>query len=266
MKKKLILKKKLMATYKRRGYKKSITSSKEDNFVEESKTAEVFEKLDDTASKTEKWVSKYQNIILGIIGAAIFSVLSYLGYNKFIFEPKAKEAISELNQAQIYFDLALNSVQSDSLFLRSLNGGEGKYGFLDIIENYSNTPAAKLAIYSAGMAYLNLKDYNNAIYYLDQFEGDDILLSALSKGSIGDAFVEIGQLDDAFDYYIQASKVNENLFSTPKYLYKAAITASKIGKINQSIDLLKKIKKDFPESEQSDYVEVQIGRLETSLK
>ena len=56
-----------MATYKRRGYKKSITSSKEDNLVEESKTAEVFEKLDDTASKTEKWVSKYQNIILGFI-------------------------------------------------------------------------------------------------------------------------------------------------------------------------------------------------------
>ena len=108
-----------MATYKRRGYKKSITSSKEDNLVEESKTAEVFDKLDDTASKTEKWVSKYQNIILGFIGAAIFSVLSYLGYKKFIFEPNAKEAISELNQAQIYFDLALNSVKSDSLFLRS---------------------------------------------------------------------------------------------------------------------------------------------------
>ena len=48
----------LMATYKRRGYKKSITSSKEDNLVEESQTAELFEKLDDTASKTEKWVSK----------------------------------------------------------------------------------------------------------------------------------------------------------------------------------------------------------------
>ncbi len=155
-----------MATYKRRGYKKSITSSKEDNLVEESKTAEVFEKLDDTASKTEKWVSNYQNIILGFIGAAIFSVLSYLGYNKFILEPKAKEAISELNQAQIYFDLALNSVKSDSLFLRSLNGGEGKYGFLDIIENYSNTPAAKLAIYSAGMAYLNLKDLH-ILFYLD---------------------------------------------------------------------------------------------------
>ncbi len=256
----------LMATYKRRGYKKSISISKDDTLVEESKTAEVFEKLDDTASKTEMWVSKYQNVILIAIGIIILSVLSYLSYNKFIFEPKAKEAISELNQAQIYFDLALNSVKSDSFFLRALNGGEGKYGFLDIIENYENTPAAKLAIYSAGMAYLNLKDYDNAIHYLDQFKGDDILLSALSKGSIGDAFIEIGQLEDAFEYYIQASEVSENLFSTPKYLYKAAITGSKIGKIVQSIDLLKKIKRDFPESEQSDYVDVQIGRLETSLK
>ena len=151
----------LMATYKRRGYKKSISISKDDTLVEESKTAEVFEKLDDTASKTEMWVSKYQNVILIAIGIIILSVLSYLSYNKFIFEPKAKEAISELNQAQIYFDLALNSVKSDSFFLRALNGGEGKYGFLDIIENYENPPAAKLAIYSAGMAYLNLKDFRS---------------------------------------------------------------------------------------------------------
>jgi len=255
-----------MGTYKRRGYKKSISSNQKDNIIEESKTAEVFEKLDDTASRTEQWVSKYQNIILSIIGVAIISVLSYLGYNKFIFEPKAKEAISELNQAQYYFDLALNSVQSDSLFLRSLNGGEGKYGFLDIIDNYQNTPAAKLAIYSAGMAYLNLKNYDKAIYYLDQFEGDDILLSALSKGSIGDAFAEIDQLKEAFDYYLEASEISNNLFSTPKYLYKAAMTGSKIGKASKSIDLLKKIKKDFPDSQQANFVEVQIGRLETSLK
>ena len=255
-----------MATYKKRGAKKSITPGKEIEAVQESATAEVFETLDTTANKTEEWVIKYQNFILGIIGVVAIGVLGYLGFKNFVVEPKSQEAVSELNQAQYYFELAVNSIESDSLYRRALNGGEGKYGFIDIIENYSNTPAAKLAIYSAGMAYLNLKDYDNAIYYLDQFEGDDILLSALSKGSIGDAFVEIGQLEDAFDYYIEASEVSENLFSTPKYLYKAAITGSKIGKINQSIDLLKKIKKDFPESEQSDYVEVQIGRLETSLK
>ena len=64
-----------MATYKRRGYKKSISISKDADLVEGSKTAEVFEKLDDTASKTEQWVSKYQNIILSLMGVIILSVL-----------------------------------------------------------------------------------------------------------------------------------------------------------------------------------------------
>ena len=35
----------------------------------------------------------------------------------------------------------------------------------DIIKKYKGTPAAKLARYSAGMAYLNLKEYKNIYLY-----------------------------------------------------------------------------------------------------
>ena len=156
----------------------------------ESTTAEVFETLDSTASRTEEWISRYQNFILTAVGLIALSVLSYLGYQNYIFEPKKTEAVSELSQAQYYFELAVNGQESDSLFRRALNGGEGKYGFLDIIDNYAGTPAAKLATYSAGMAYLNLGDYVNAIAYLDQFDTDDVMLKALAKGAIGDAFAE----------------------------------------------------------------------------
>ena len=54
----------------------------------ESTTAEVFEKLDTTASRTEEWVSKFQNFILAGVGIIALSVLSYLGYQNYIFEPK----------------------------------------------------------------------------------------------------------------------------------------------------------------------------------
>ena len=251
-----------MATYKKRGAKKSISPSKENEAVQESTTAEVFETLDTTANKTEEWVVKYQNFILGIIGFVAIGVLGYLGYKNFVVEPKAQEAVSELNQAQYYFELAVNSIESDSLYRRALNGGEGKYGFLDIIENYKGTPAAKLATYSAGMAYLNLKEYENAITYLDQFKADDILLSALAKGAIGDAFAQLGQIDDAYDYYIQASKVSENMYSTPKYLYKAAMLGAENGKIKQAISFLERIEKEFPKAEEAKWVAVQKGKLE----
>ena len=251
-----------MATYKKRGAKKSITASKENEVVQESTTAEVFETLDTTANKTEEWVVKYQNFILGFIGVVAIGVLGYLGYKNFVVEPKAQEAVSELNQAQYYFELAINSIESDSLYRRALNGGEGKYGFLDIIENYKGTPAAKLATYSAGMAYLNLKEYENAITYLDQFKADDILLSALAKGAIGDAFAQLGQIDDAYDYYIQASKVSENMYSTPKYLYKAAMLGAENGKIKQAISFLERIEKEYPKAEEAKWVAVQKGKLE----
>ena len=251
-----------MATYKKRGAKKSISPSKENEAAQESTTAEVFETLDTTANKTEEWVVKYQNFILGIIGVVAIGVLGYLGYKNFVVEPKAQEAVSELNQAQYYFELAVNSIESDSLYRRALNGGEGKYGFLDIIENYKGTPAAKLATYSAGMAYLNLKEYENAITYLDQFKADDILLSALAKGAIGDAFAQLGQIDDAYDYYIQASNVSENMYSTPKYLYKAAMLGAENGKIKQAISFLERIEKEFPKAEEAKWVAVQKGKLE----
>ena len=74
-----------------------------------------------------------------------------------------REAISELGQAQYYFDIAVNTENSDSLYYLALNGG-GKYGFLDIIENYDGTSAAKLATYSAGMSYLNLKNYEKLYF------------------------------------------------------------------------------------------------------
>jgi len=251
-----------MATYKKRGAKKSITPSKENDAVQESTTAEVFETLDTTANKTEEWVVRYQNVILSFIGFVAIGVLGYLGYTNFIIRPKAREAVSELNQAQYYFELAVNSVNSDSLYRRALVGGEGKYGFLDIIENYKGTPAAKLATYSAGMAYLNLNEYENAITYLDKFSADDILLSALAKGATGDAYAQLGQIEDAYSYYLEASQVSENMYSTPKYLYKAAILGAENGKIKQAISFLERIEKEYPKAQEAKWVAVQKGKLE----
>ena len=251
-----------MATYKKRGYKKSITPDSKNQTEQESTTAEVFEKLDSTASLTEDWISKYQNFILAGVCIVALSVLSYLGYQNYILEPKKQEAISELNQAQIYFELAVNGQNSDSLFQRALNGGEGKYGFLDIIDNYSGTPAAQLATYSAGMSYLNLGDYVNAIDYLDQFDTDDIILNALAKGAIGDAFAQIDQPEEAYAYYVAAFEASDNSFSAPKYLFKAGILGASLGKNSAALKYFKRIEADYPESAEAAKVAVQIGRLE----
>jgi len=122
-----------MATYKKRGDKRSNKSKSAQNIENQSSTAEVFETLDLTANRTESIVAKYQNYILSIMLLVVVISLGYLGYEKFVKEPKSIEAASELNKAQYYFDLALNANNSDSLYLRALNGGDGRYGFLEFV-------------------------------------------------------------------------------------------------------------------------------------
>lgn len=249
-----------MATYNKRGNKPKNKEEKEHNIEKGSTTAEVFNTLDSTASKTEAFVEKNQKYIFVIIGIVAAVVLGYLGYNEFIAKPKQTTAMNDMFQAQKYFNQAVTAPEKDSLYNLALNGGEGKFGMLDIISEYKGTPAANLANYYAGTAYLKLKDYKNAIKYLGDFSSDDEILAPLAKGNIGDAFVQLNQLDDALDYYDQAAKMRDNDYTTPMYLYKAGTIALDLGKADKALSYFETIKEKYPDASQTAMVDVLIGK------
>ena len=251
-----------MATYKKRGAKKSIAKPEVQEQEMESTTAEVFESLDVGASKTEEFVAGNQNTILTIIGTITVVVLGYLAYDAYVATPNRETAVSELNQAQYYFNLAVNGDESTALYDRSINGGDGKYGFLDIIDNYSGTPAAALAKYSAGMAYLNTNRFEEAIDYLSDFSSADVLLSALAKGALGDAHAQLGQDEKALSYYKEAFEASDNDFTTPKYLFKAGLIGASLNRNSEALTYFKRIKEEFSSSLEADQIDIQIGRLE----
>ena len=248
-----------MATYKKRGFKPK-NKVEEVRIDEDSTTAEVFSTLDESASKTEAWVRKNQSYILGAIGIVAISVLAFLGYNEFIQKPKEASAANELFYPQQYFDQALtNETERDSLFGLALNGAQGKYGFLDIMEEYKGTKAANLAKYSAGMAYLNLQQYQDAISYLEDFSSDDAILGAMAKGGIGDAFAQLSQKEDALDYYEKAFNHDNNDYTTPRFLYKAGVIALDLGQKDKALGYFERIKNDFSSSQEALNIDVVIG-------
>ena len=254
-----------MATYKKRGGKPSTKTEKETSIEDGSTTAEVFNTLDESASRTEEWVIKNQKYIFIIVGLSAALVLGYLGFDKFIQEPKQSVATNDMFQSQQYFDQAVNGASKDSLFTLALNGADGKYGFLDIADVYSGTDAGNLANYCAGMAYLNMKDYSNAITYLNAFSSDDDVLGPIAKGGIGDAFVQLEQLEDAFDYYVQASQLQTNDYTTPMYLLKAGMIGLKLENYSKALAFFNQIKTEFPESTEAKDIDVFIGKAEASI-
>ncbi|RKN76859.1 tetratricopeptide repeat protein [Ulvibacterium marinum] len=249
-----------MATYKRRGFKPKNKEEEKQLDTQESTTAEVFSTLDQGASRTEAWVSKNQNYILGIIGVIAVGVLGYLAYTQFVQKPKEANAANEMYYPQQYFDQALNSeTAKDSLYNLALNGAEGKYGFLDIVDEYPGTKAANLANYSAGMAYLNTQKYQEAIDHLEEFKSDDDILGALAKGGLGDAFMQLGQPAEALGYYEKALTHSTNGYTTPKFLFKSGVTAMELGRNEKALQYFERIKNEFPDSDEAKSIDAFIG-------
>ncbi|MFH6605025.1 YfgM family protein [Maribacter algicola] len=254
-----------MATYKKRGHKPKSKAEQQQFDEHESTTAEVFSTLDESASRTEAWVANNQNYILGVIGVIAVGVLGYLAYVQFVQKPKDAEATNELLYPQQYFEQALaNTAAKDSLYNLALEGAEGKYGFLDIIDEYPGTKASNLASYSAGMAYLNMNKYQEAIDHLEDFSSDDDILGPLAKGGIGDAFMQLGQPEDALGYYESAIALSTNDYTTPKFLYKAGVTALELGQRDKALKHFQKIKDGFSSSDEARSIDAFIGMAENT--
>jgi tetratricopeptide (TPR) repeat protein len=254
-----------MDTYNKRGYKPA--KEKESKEVTEdikviekkSKTAEVFSTLDATASKTEDFVAKNQRIIIGVVGAIALLTVGYLAYQKFVTGPKQEEAANEMFVAQQNFKKATDGVASDSLYKLSLNGSEGKFGFIKIADEYSGTDAGNLANYYAGIAYLNTGKYTEAIEYLEKFKSEDIVLNALAKGAIGDAYSQKNQPKEALENYVKAAESNKNDFTTPRFLLKAGKTALALGNKEDALKYFTDIKDNFDASPEAASIDVLIG-------
>ena len=247
-----------MATYKKRGFKNKASSSKAEALEKKSTTANVFNTLDEGSSQTQQWVERNQNKILGLVAVISIIVIGVFAYSKFIKEPKESNAFNKMYFAQKKFDEAV-LINNDSLYNIALNGDDLNMGMLQIIDEFGGTSAANLAKYYSGIMYLKMNDYPNSIKYLSDFSSDDILLSSLATGSIGDAFSELNQFDDALDYYVKASKSNNN-YSSPMYLFKAGTIAMKLNKFKRAEEYFSIIKQDYPNSAEAKNIDAYISK------
>lgn len=255
-----------MATYNKRGYKTPKEKADNDTPLEnitidekDSTTAGVFNSLDQTASKTEEFVAKNQKAIFGIVAVIALITVGYVLFQKFVSEPKEDTAATEMFLAQQNFQKATDGTKSDSLYNLALKGSEGKFGFVDIASKYEGTDAGNLANYYAGMAYLNTKKYDEAISYLEKFKSDDMVLSALAIGAIGDAHSQKNQPKEALEFYIKASETNKNEFTTPRFLLKAGQMALGLKNNADALKYFTEIKEKYESTPEAANIDALIG-------
>jgi len=217
-----------------------------------NKTEDQFAQVEGALTKTEQFFEDNQDKIIKVFGAVVAVVALFLGYQNFYLEPLEREAQTEMFNAEINF-------AKDSFNL-ALNGDDQYLGFLDISDDYSSTKAGKLANYYAGLSYLYLNEFENAIDYLEDFKSDDIVLSSLAIGCIGDAYLELGDQDKAMDYYKDAANNHENEFTTPRFLMKQATVHELQGNYEEALEIYNLINDDYRPSREGQNVAKYIAR------
>ncbi|MFX7878553.1 tetratricopeptide repeat protein, partial [Acinetobacter baumannii] len=105
-----------------------------------------------------------------------------------------------------------------------LNGDGQNKGALYVIKNYGGTKAANLAHYYAGVSYLKLGDFNNAVKYLKDFSTDAKQVQLLALGCLGDAYAELNKKEEAIQAYKKAAATfEEDENNSSEYLFRAAL-------------------------------------------
>lgn len=196
--------------------------------------------VEEALGRTEQFIEDNQKYIMIVLAAIIVVILGYLGYNKLYKAPREAKAKSEVFMAEKYFE-------SDSLDL-ALNGDGNNAGFLEIIDNYGSTKTGNLSRYYAGMCYLKKGDFETAISYLKDFSSDEMMVSSMALGGVGDAYLELGKNDDAVSYYMKAAENKPNEFTSPVFLMKAGLTYELKGDYANALKVYETIKQKYPRS------------------
>ena len=233
-----------------------MTKEKKSDKVEKLLDIPIF--TPENRGKLEHFIHEKKNLLSYILSGILLVILLFVAYKIFIVKPKEKEASELIFMAQMYF-------QKDSFEL-ALNGKEESfYGFQGIIDEFGSTPTGNLAKYYAGICYLRLGEYEDAIKYLKKFRTNSEMIKPLKFGGIGDAYSQLKEYEDAVKYYIKAAEAKKNSFSTPYFYIKAGLVYEKLEDFKKAKEVYQKIKDEFPKTQEAGTADKYLGRVDARI-
>lgn len=218
------------------------------------KADETLVDIVEVKDQAQGFMEKNQKLVFGLGIAFIILAGGYLFYQNLYKAPREKEAMEQMFKAQEQFE-------RDSFALALTNPGGGYVGFLDIIDSYGGTKAANLANYYAGVAYLNLGQFDAALDYMKSFSPDGQIGPVMKFGVLGDVYSEMDQMDNAMSNYNKAIKAGDNEVLTAYYMKKLGMLHEKNGNLADARSFYERVKADYPDSPYASDIDKYITRV-----
>ena len=206
----------------------------------------------EAVSKTEKFFQENGKLLAYICAAFVVVCAIVFCWFKFAYQPKVNEAQGQMAAAEQNFRAADYEL--------ALNGDGNALGFVQIIDEYGKK-AGKAVYFYAGVCELQLGEWEQAIKYLESYNGKDAILAARATACIGDAYVGLEDYKKALGYFEKAAATADNMYAAG-YLLKAAAVAEALGENDKALSFYKKIQDQYPQSLEAYDVDKYIGRME----
>ena len=206
--------------------------------------------IDQPLSKTEQFLQEKDNqkkIVYGFI-ALILIVAVIFGW-RWMSQRNNEKAQNEIWSSELLFD-------------------QGQYeqaleGFEVVIEEFGSTRAGNTAKAYAGLCQKNLGNYEEAIKYLQDFDGNDNVIAPAILSALGDCYVdqETPNYTKAAETFEQAAKAASNAQYTPLFLRKAGLAYEEAGDLKNALKVYQNIKDNWAETSIAQSIDKYIERV-----
>ena len=206
--------------------------------------------IDQPISKIEEALQKKENqkmIIYGIIAIILFVAIIF-GW-RWMSQRNNENAQNEFWKSELLFD-------------------QGQYeqaleGFEAVIEEYGSTRAGNTAKAYAGLCSKNLGNYEDAIKFLQDFDGNDNVIAPAILSALGHCYVDKENPDysKAAQTFEQAAKAANNAQYSPLFLRKAGLAYEAASDQKNALKTYQNIKDNWAETSIAQSIDKYVERV-----
>ena len=206
--------------------------------------------------KAQTWYDENKKRLSTIGSVVIVLALAAWFYSNNV-HANNERATTELARVFTYYD--------NGQYLIAVNGIPEKNiaGLQSIVDNYGSTRIGNLAEFYLASSYYNLQEYDKALEHFKSYGGGSPLLESSASAGIGACYEAKGDFKKAAENYERAAMKSIHDPNAPDNLVNAARNFGKSGEKERAVELLKRVKKDYPASSAARDVERYIAEVST---
>ena len=211
--------------------------------------------MEQTLNQSEAFFLKYKKAIITAVVALVVIIAGVFLYKTYVSGPREVEASTAIAKGQQLFQA--------SDYQKALNGDSASFkGFAKLADEYSSTKAGNLAKLYAGLCYAKLDKWEDAVKYLEDYDGaDDQMISPAAEGALGNAYAHLNQLDKAVSHLKKAAEKADNNSLSPTFLIQAGEILESQGKKDEALKLYQEVKEKYFNSMQYQTIDEYIERV-----